>query len=422
MNILVKIMNNVSKIKDSSKKFPDSFKLLIDTYTIKNNVKFYFFCIHFLRLKNDLEPIYFNKEEIQDIYIKTKRHLNAFNRFAIIYKLKKYKHFEYYTDLNFISLKNYEDKDKIKIIQNKTIYNFKLKDLINLWKICLKNNDQMFPLPKELKNPFTNIIFEKHHLYNIFFKYVFSGNLMPEIIVYYFKSNFNLHLFKMEAHETLQTNAITKYVEKGPVQEQFDYLSMLMHEFRKYTEYTFLKPDLSIFKKLCVIKKLKKFIKYYLIYKFNTNILKKEFYYKIIKEEIKNQVSLVRENVFIQLTEDEIIRYDNERTSQNQPEDSISDIEDDDEEENNINEQILLPRNSGLAINNSTAVAFSLNRITGTSISRRSSYPRYLPPIVTNTYNNNNSTNPFVSTHEIPRTPTNRGTTNIIQSFNLGIR
>ena len=35
-------MNNVSKIKDSSKKFPDSFKLLIDTYTIKNNVKFYF--------------------------------------------------------------------------------------------------------------------------------------------------------------------------------------------------------------------------------------------------------------------------------------------------------------------------------------------------------------------------------------------
>ena len=93
----------------------------------------------------------------------------------------------------------------------------------------------MFPLPKELKNPFTNIIFEKHHLYNIFFKYVFSGNLMPEIIVYYFKSNFNLHLFKMEAHETLQTNAITKYVEKGPVQEQFDYLSMLMHEFRKYT-------------------------------------------------------------------------------------------------------------------------------------------------------------------------------------------
>ena len=315
MNILVKIMNNVSNIKDPSKNFPDSFKLLIDTYTIKNNIRFYFFCIHFLRLKNDLEPIFFNKEDIQDIYIKSKKHLNALNRFVNIYKFKKYKHFEYYTDLNFVSLKNYEDKDKIKIIQNKTIYNFKIKDLINLWKISLKNNDQMFPMPKQLKNPFTNIIFEDHHLYKIFFKYIFSGNLMPEIILYYFKSNFNLHLFKMEAHEKLQTNAIIKYIDKGPVQEQFDYLSMLMHEFRKYTDYTFFKPDLSIFKKLCVIKKLKRFVKYYLIYKFNTNILKKEFYSKKIREDIKNEISLVRDNVFIQLTDDEIIRYETQNST-----------------------------------------------------------------------------------------------------------
>tara|TARA_B100000963_G_scaffold362043_1_gene402515 strand:- start:4291 stop:5565 length:1275 start_codon:yes stop_codon:yes gene_type:complete len=424
-------MNIVSKNKDSSKTFPDSFKLLINTYTIKNSVRFYLFCIYYLRLKKNIEEHFFNKEEIEEIYISAKNILNKLNRFAYIYKFKKYKNFEYYTDLNFVSLKNYHDKDKIQIIQNKTIYNFKIRDLINLWKISLKNSEQMFPLPKLLKNPFTNIELEKHHLYNIFFKYTFAGNLIPEIILFYFKSNFNLHLFKMEAHEKLQTNAISKFIDNGPVQEQFDYLTMLLHDFRKSTEYVFFKTNLSIFKKLNIIKKLKRFIKYYLIFKFNTNMLKKEYFEKKIKEEINNEIKLIKDDVFIRLTPEDITAYDNV-----QPEnDNTSDIEDDNLENDDVQddddeEEILLNRNTSSTINNGS-LSFRLNSISNSSISRRSSYPRFLPPIVTNTYNNNinntdnmdTSTNPFSSTFELPRTPTNNTPENtIVRRFNLGFR
>ena len=62
---------------------------------------------------------------------------------------------------------------------------------------------------------------------------------------------------------------------------------MLLHEFRKSTEYVFFKSNLSIFKKLTIIKKLKRFIKYYLIYKFNTNILKGKLYMEGTKITLK---------------------------------------------------------------------------------------------------------------------------------------
>ena len=77
MNILVKLMNIVSKNKDSSKTFPDSFKLLINTYTIKNSVRFYLFCIFYLRLKKNIEEHFFNKEEIEEIYISAKTYFNC---------------------------------------------------------------------------------------------------------------------------------------------------------------------------------------------------------------------------------------------------------------------------------------------------------------------------------------------------------
>lgn len=430
MNILVKLMNIISKNKNPSKTFPDSFKLLIETYTVKNNIRFYLFCIHYLRLRDTVEEHFFNKKEIEEIYISAKNVLNKLSRFVKMYKFKKYKNFEYYTDLNFVSLKKYHDKDKIKIIQNKTIYHFKIKDLINLWKISLKNSEQMFPLPKLLKNPFTNIQLEKHHLYNIFFKYTFGGNLIPEIILFYFKTNFNLHLFKMEAHEKLQINAIHKYINNGPVQEQFDYLTMLLHEFRKSTEYVFFKSNLSIFKKLTIIKKLKRFIKYYLIYKFNTNILKKDFFKKKIQEEINNELKLIRDDVFIHLTPEDILAYDNVEPENN----NTSEIEDDDLEEDNEEnneeydeEEILLHTNNPNT--NTNNILFRYSTITSSSLSRRSSYPRFLPPIVTNTYNSNTNneinddTNPFSSTFELPRTPTRDSSVNtIVRRFNLGLR
>ena len=156
-------------------------------------------------------------------------------------------------------------------------------------------------------------------------------------------------------------------------------------------------------------------------------MLKKEYYEKKIKEEINDEIKLIRDDVFIRLTPEDISAYDSVEPEN----DNTSDIEDDDVQDDDVQdddeEEILLNRNTASTLNNSN-LSFRLNRVSNASISRRSSYPRFLPPIVTNTYNSNinnvnTNTNPFASTFELPRTPTNNTPENtIVRRFNLGFR
>ena len=157
MLIIKYVMNKIKNKDYKNKLFPNAYTLMCDTYNVKNNIRFFFFCVYYLRITEINTESFLTKDEIFNIYVKSKKHTYALSKFVRIYKFKKYKTYEYDSDLNFIPLNKYTDSEKIKIIQNKTIYNFKLKDLINLWKISLKNSDNMFPLPKQLKNPFTNI-------------------------------------------------------------------------------------------------------------------------------------------------------------------------------------------------------------------------------------------------------------------------
>ena len=113
---------------------------------------------------------------------------------------------------------------------------------------------------------------------------------MPEIITLFFKSNLNFHIFKMESHEKLQINAINKYVNKGTIVNLYDYLVMMFHDFRYELEYVFLKPNLSVFRKLSIIKSLGRFLKYFLYYKFITNPLRQEYYAKIIRKDLKKEI------------------------------------------------------------------------------------------------------------------------------------
>ena len=95
--------------------------------------------------------------------------------------------------------------------------------------------------------------------------------LCLKLLHYSFESNLNFHIFKMESHEKLQINAINKYVNKGTVVNLYDYLVMMFHDFRYELEYVFLKPNLSVFRELSIIKSLERFLKYFLYYKFITN-------------------------------------------------------------------------------------------------------------------------------------------------------
>ena len=107
-------------------------------------------------------------------------------------KLKYYKKYDYSYDLIGNELKELKNKHRITIIENNTVYNFSLKDLINNIHHSIVSSDNFFWEPKEPKNPYTNLPLSKHNLYNIYFAYKQTLLLNNLPFEYYFSSGFSI--------------------------------------------------------------------------------------------------------------------------------------------------------------------------------------------------------------------------------------
>ena len=464
------IMDLVREKYYSDFTFPNSFNLYAETFNTHSDTSFYFFCIYLLKLSrrellpplvdssgnmisnlnnSDINIENEKKNKLINIYLQSKKIKNCLIRFLKIIKEKKNINYEFNDDLQFIPLKNYDKSEIIVINQNNTNYKFRLLDLIKLWKIALYNSQNMFPQPIKLKNPFTNIEFSNSSLFNIFYKYQKGKYVVPEIILLFYKTNFDMAQFKIIAYPLLQSNAIKSHINVAPYQDLYDYLVMLFHDYRKYTNYVILKPTATYYMKINLIKKMNKFLRYYLTYKFSCNPLLKDYNNNKIKNEINKFILKNSLNNFIYLNEAEIERYESTEifsSSGNSLSSSIESSVDDDSidlEANNtirtttnttsniyqlldtnetdsdlestgsslysntIESPSLSNRNNNQSISNSIIYRPTnyingdiFNNITtrNTIISRRSSI--YIPPIRTS--------NPFVPRNEIPRSPSGR--------------
>ena len=105
--------------------------------------------------------------------------------------------YDNHSDLYFNPLSNLKSYLKVNILQNNTIYKFRISDLINLWVDNLTTCENLFCKPLNLKKPYTNISFEKHNLYNIYFSIYYSSYNVPEIIYRFFKCGMNIDLYML---------------------------------------------------------------------------------------------------------------------------------------------------------------------------------------------------------------------------------
>ena len=111
------------------------------------------------------------KDYILYLFSKSQKHYRALCKFAYIYKYKKFKHFDFNTDLLYNDLKTLNKNIKIELIENNIIYTFRLSDLNNLIYKSLTHNSQLITESQNIKNPFTNIGFSICNLYNIYFAF-----------------------------------------------------------------------------------------------------------------------------------------------------------------------------------------------------------------------------------------------------------
>ena len=418
--LLKKIMEDIQ-----AKKYPDlikssSYQIYCDTLLGLSDIKFFNYCIYENKFLNDEDS-----DNLTSIYIDSKKILNIMNRFVRKIKIKLYKKYENDRDMRFIPLKNYDNSEIVEIIENKTIYSFRILDLINLWKISLYSNGNMFPKPNQLKNPFTNMVFKKYNLYNIFISFSKTNFIIPDCILAYYKCNFEMQDFKNEFFPKLQYNAIESYSKEGSVIEHHDYIISMLHDFRKTTNYAFVETRASIFKKMKIVDLLRKFLCCYLKQKFLCNTLLKEKYERVLKKKLRyffeNNRTL---SYFFFLRESEINRYENngvEEDTNNEDEIPNTVIEED-EIPNTVIEEAGIPYRitnitSPTANRTTSLPLLSNNNIIRNTYSsnsvfrrRRSLFSTILPPIVQNTYTGN--PNPFRPSVELPRSPRNTSTTN----------
>tara|TARA_Y100000389_G_scaffold40962_1_gene35569 strand:+ start:555 stop:1952 length:1398 start_codon:yes stop_codon:yes gene_type:complete len=449
--LIKKIMDTI-EANSTIKIYSDDFIIHKNRFKNYTDVRFYNFAINYnISLTNEEE-----KNKIIDLYVKSKNIINILNKFSKKIRVSLYKKYDNNRDLRFNPLDKYKENEKINIIQNKTIYKFRILDLIYLWKSALFKSENMFAMPKELKNPYTNVIFKKHNLYNIFFSFNKTTYVVPEIILSFFKCSFDIPYFKKKHYPFLQENAIEYFGKNAFYIELIEYMLTMLHFFRKDNEYIFLKNNLSHFKKKWIVNKMKPMIILYLKYKFLCNPLLKDNYCFKIKQKLKSFFKYnFSPTYFIKLTPIEQTIYERRDIfSENSNSSNIDDISLNPIDSNNLNTNVSLidsdseieeeqifpnptpppipnniftyrrrPRHNRRRqtifippIENSTTYDELLNSlsnnninsslITSMNISDNIESSNTLPNLVENTVITNS--NPFESRREIPRTPSNQ--------------
>ena len=154
--------------KNISNKFKIFFDIIINNNNITEPEKEYFI-------------VKFNYS--QKIY-------SILRRFANKMKFKYCKRFAMHDDLCFNPLSSFKPNMLINIIEDNTLYKFRISDIINIINKSLSYAPTFFAEPYEIKNPYTNKPFSLCNLYNIYFTLKDTRYNMPILYHQYFICNF----------------------------------------------------------------------------------------------------------------------------------------------------------------------------------------------------------------------------------------
>jgi hypothetical protein len=149
-------------------------------------------------------------------FSKAQRSYGALNRLVFIYKWRRSVP-KIYADLCLEPISQ-GDRNVMAVLHNSQKYLFTIADMIRIVEISICNSPYFFTEPLPVKNPYTNIPFDKSHLYNMYF---FIKNRMitiPPVFHAYFTSNFNLKHFR-DTHGVLISNTYIKQYVKNSDKE-----------------------------------------------------------------------------------------------------------------------------------------------------------------------------------------------------------
>ena len=222
-----------------------------------------------------LNNIFYSKQQKIEI-------LHNFNRvqrtrYILLNAIKRYKIKKYSVntcDLMMVPFTEYRDNFKIYITENNKIYTFYLPDLLKLWKNSIYESDFMVVTPKNLKNPYTNVMFDKNTLNYIYISAFKEMLIIPSFLTELFKVQFNKIHFLFNYGTILQENAISEFVSSNNLDLFKDII--IIKELYPTISYNIDDSIVDISKKKELIKYMNHILLIYYELTYSTNYVKKE--------------------------------------------------------------------------------------------------------------------------------------------------
>ena len=173
------------------------------------------------------------KQELANLFCNIQRNYYRFKLFEqICYQHLHNKKSAVDFDLGSTHLSQYSEKIKIIIIENDTEYSFYIPDLIKIITYALLNHELLFANPSFPRNPHTNLPFSIGNLYRFYFTLIERQIIIPDVIKYFFKSEFNIQKFQINYEACLRDIHLIKYYDSKSNQEKYDQIIAMLHQFK----------------------------------------------------------------------------------------------------------------------------------------------------------------------------------------------
>jgi hypothetical protein len=215
------------------------------------------------------------RESLIYIYCRIKRVINGFERLVRIWRWRKARSAAITVDLYMNPLDKFRDVEKICILHNDTIYDFRITDLLVIWDNSLCHSNSFTPAPLFPKNPYTNIPFNIANLVACYIKASKLNLDIPQSIVLFWNSFMDIDKFTIDAYPLLKERAVVNYIFNSDNETLFYDSINMISSMRRYIGTKCIDEDMSISKRDIFVSKLKPLLISHLTSLHSCNKLKK---------------------------------------------------------------------------------------------------------------------------------------------------
>lgn len=225
-----------------------------------------------------------------DFFFRCQKVYHILIRFFKICKIK-IKRARNQFDLDFDNNLNYNNS--LSIIHNDELYLFSKKDIIKLFFNSLVNSNFQFDSdPKRVKNPYTNINFSLHHLYNMYFYIKNNSYNIDSLINNFYFCNFKIYKFVINSDDNITFLNIKRFVNNGFDKDVYSHIRDMIIYYNK--EISNNASNIILFKNFpskSYIHVFKLYLLHYLSYKHICNTTISFNHWTLLKKKLKRFIN-----------------------------------------------------------------------------------------------------------------------------------